>query len=76
MFREAERAEEYMWKSLSGDSVYYEATLIRKDNQPVYVEVTQMPIIVYDQIKGSYVIAKDVTDRKRAQQQLLDLQKI
>ncbi|MEW4280408.1 PAS domain S-box protein [Priestia megaterium] len=75
MFREAERAEEYMWKSLNGDSVYYEATLIRKDNQPVYVEVTQMPIIVYDQIKGSYVIAKDVTDRKRAQQQLLDLQK-
>ncbi len=46
MFREAEKAEEYMWKSLSGDSVYYEATLIRKDNQPVYVEVTQMPIIV------------------------------
>ena len=75
MFREAERAEEYMWKSLRGDSVYYEATLIRKDNQPVYVEVTQMPIIVHDQIKGSYVIAKDVTDRKKAQQQLLDLQK-
>ncbi|MGU3395489.1 PAS domain S-box protein [Priestia aryabhattai] len=75
MFREAEKAEEYMWKSLSGDSVYYEATLIRKDNQPVYVEVTQMPIIVHGQIKGSYVIAKDVTDRKKAQQQLLDLQK-
>ena len=75
MFREAERAEEYMWKSLRGDSVYYEATLIRKDNQSVYVEVTQMPIIVHDQIKGSYVIAKDVTDRKKAQQQLLDLQK-
>ncbi|MEB2265797.1 PAS domain S-box protein [Priestia megaterium] len=74
MFREAEQAEEYMWKSLNGDSVYYEATLIRKDNQPVYVEVTQMPIIVHDQIKGSYVIAKDVTDRKKAQQQLLDLQ--
>lgn len=74
MFREAEKAEEYMWKSLSGDSVYYEATLIRKDDQPVYVEVTQMPIIVHGQIKGSYVIAKDVTDRKKAQQQLLDLQ--
>ncbi|MFE7081264.1 PAS domain S-box protein [Priestia megaterium] len=74
MFRETEKAEEYMWKSLNGDSVYYEATLIRKDNQPVYVEVTQMPIIVHGQIKGSYVIAKDVTDRKKAQQQLLDLQ--
>ncbi|MGK0698073.1 PAS domain S-box protein [Priestia flexa] len=71
---DAERIQHFFQQSLDGTSVHYDATLIKQNGENIYVEVTQMPIIVNGESHGIYVILKDITERKVAQEALCTLQ--
>lgn len=51
----------------------YETTLIHKSGAPVELSVTNVPIIVNDQVVGVYGIANDITERKRYIEQIEQL---
>jgi diguanylate cyclase (GGDEF)-like protein/PAS domain S-box-containing protein len=54
-------------KALQGQSQQFETRVVHKRGHLVDVLVTIMPISVDDEIVGVYGIAKDITDRKRAE---------
>ncbi|TYR79782.1 PAS domain S-box protein [Priestia megaterium] len=71
---EHDQIASFFQQSLAGKAVSYEATIVKQAGKELYVEVTQMPIIVGGVIHGVYVIAKDITNQKRAQERLHMLQ--
>jgi len=65
--------KQYFERALQGTPQSYETAGIHQNGQEVTVHVTNMPIIVDDQIVGVYGIAKDITEQKKAQQEILSL---
>ncbi|WP_068619957.1 PAS domain S-box protein [Paenibacillus tuaregi] len=59
--------------SMKGQPQTYETTLIHKNGTPVELSVTNVPIIVDDQVVGVYGIASDITERKRYIEQIEQL---
>ncbi|HVC17891.1 MAG TPA: EAL domain-containing protein [Rhodanobacter sp.] len=53
-----------------GQAVIYEAECIAKDGRRFQAMVTNVPIVVDGRIVGVYGIAKDITERKRAEEHL------
>ncbi|WP_050180368.1 PAS domain S-box protein [Domibacillus robiginosus] len=71
--RSLNETEKYFERALQGTPQSYETVGIHQNGQEVMVHVTNMPIIVDDQIVGVYGIAKDITEQKKAQQEILSL---
>ncbi|MEH7416813.1 PAS domain S-box protein, partial [Neobacillus drentensis] len=57
-------------KAVSGTTQRYEAKALHKDGSIIHLDVTNMPIIVNDEVVGVYGIAKDITSRKRSEDAL------
>jgi diguanylate cyclase (GGDEF)-like protein/PAS domain S-box-containing protein len=57
--------EAFPAKLLDGDSLEYARTFVHRDGHPLAVECKVVPMIVAGMIEGAYVIAKDVTERRR-----------
>ncbi len=51
-----------------GEPQTYETAITHKEGHRVELNVTNLPIIVSDEIVGVYGIAKDITERKRAEE--------
>ncbi|WP_052712247.1 PAS domain S-box protein [Domibacillus indicus] len=66
-------AKQYFKRALQGTPQNYETVGIHQNGQKVMVHVTNMPIVVDDQIVGVYGIAKDITEQKKTQQEILSL---
>lgn len=62
--------EERFLKALNGTPQSYESKGVRKDGTEYHVYVSNLPIIVEDNIEGVYGIAQDITEQKRANQKL------
>jgi diguanylate cyclase (GGDEF)-like protein/PAS domain S-box-containing protein len=57
--------EAFPSKVLSGESLEYVATFVHRDGHTLEVDCKVVPMIVADVLEGAYVIAKDVTERRR-----------
>jgi PAS domain S-box-containing protein len=66
-----EKSREYFLKALAGEPQNYESCLIRKDGRMVFLNVTNVPIIVNKEVVGVYGIAKDISENKLAEEKLL-----
>src|SRR5262249_36476928 len=62
--------EEYARGAVRGESLNYEAVRKRKDGTRVHVSVISGPVSVADGYISHYVIYRDITERKRAEQRL------
>ena len=70
-----EKSREYFLKALAGEPQNYESCLIRKDGRMVFLNVTNVPIIVNKEVVGVYGIAKDISENKLAEEKLLQAEK-
>ncbi|MED4906929.1 PAS domain S-box protein [Brevibacillus centrosporus] len=57
-------------KAASGVTQRYQTKAVHKNGSVVYVDVTNMPIIINDEVVGVYGVAKDITDRYLEQDEL------
>jgi two-component system cell cycle sensor histidine kinase/response regulator CckA len=69
-----EKTLQYFEKAARGDPQTYEISVIHKNGQQVYLNVTNIPIIVESKIVGIYGIAKEITEHKQAEQEMAELQ--
>lgn len=65
--------KQYFERALEGTPQSYETVGMHENGEEVMVHTTNMPIMVDGQIVGVYGIAKDITERKKAQQEILSL---
>ncbi|WP_338789246.1 PAS domain S-box protein [Metabacillus sp. FJAT-53654] len=73
---EIEKTMEYFSKATSGSKQHYETIALHKNGQAIAVKVTNMPIIVHNEIVGVYGIAKDISKEKRTEKMLLESEKL
>lgn len=71
-----ERVNQYYRNAANGITQNYEARALHKDGHVVYVNVTNIPIIVDGDIVGVYGIAKDITMEKQTEERLLRSEKL
>ncbi|MCM3788713.1 PAS domain S-box protein [Domibacillus indicus] len=71
--RSFNETEKYFERALQGTPQSYETVGIHQNGQEVMAHVTNMPIMVDGQIVGVYGIVKDITEQKKAQQEILSL---
>jgi PAS domain S-box-containing protein len=62
--------------ALQGDTQYFEQVFIRKDGLQSIMSFIHVPILVNNSIGGVYVIAKDITERKRSDELLIKSEKL
>jgi PAS domain S-box-containing protein len=62
--------EEYARRAVEGESLNYETLRKRKDGTRVHVSVISGPVSVADSHISHYIIYRDITERKRAEQRL------
>jgi PAS domain S-box-containing protein len=61
---------QYFMKALAGEPQNYESIIIKKNGRRVFLNVTNVPIIVKGEVVGVYGIAKDITANKVAEETL------
>lgn len=70
-------AEPYLRELLAGRSVApFELELVRRDGEPVYLEVSAQAIQNGVGLKGVHCIARNLTERRQLEQQLLQSEKL
>ncbi|GAA0345445.1 hypothetical protein GCM10008967_39850 [Bacillus carboniphilus] len=67
---------EFFEKAKEGETQNYETKVIHKEGHVIHVNVTNMPIIVDQEVVGVYGIAKDITDQKHTEQELVKSEKL
>lgn len=65
-----EQTLEHIQVALEGKAQSYETVAIHKEGYPVFLKVTNLPIIAQDKIVGVYGIAKDITGQKGKEEEL------
>ncbi|MEF3301656.1 ATP-binding protein [Paenibacillus sp. GYB003] len=57
-------------ETMKGGSIHFELQLLHKEGHTIIADVTNIPIIADHQIVGIYGVAKDITDKKKAEELL------
>lgn len=73
---ELSRTKHHYEKAATGYTQHYETKALHKDGRIIHVSVTNIPIIVDDEVVGVYGIAKDITNHKATEQQLIKSEKL
>ncbi|KEO82484.1 bifunctional diguanylate cyclase/phosphodiesterase [Tumebacillus flagellatus] len=68
-----DRINMHLQKALRGEAQFFEMTFLHKQGYRVHASVTNVPILVNEQIVGVFGIAKDITKRKRDEQMIYHL---
>ncbi|PZE20336.1 PAS domain-containing sensor histidine kinase [Paenibacillus xerothermodurans] len=71
-----ERWREQFDGTLSGRTQQYEITLVNKDGGSVELSILNVPIVVNGEIDGVYMIGKDISERKRAEEMIIRSEKL
>ncbi|OMD53040.1 PAS domain S-box protein [Paenibacillus borealis] len=65
---EQDRMQKLFSRSFAGEELSYETAIIHQDGHRVEISVVNAPVMVDGQVVGTYVIARDVTEEKRAKE--------
>ncbi|BCJ88612.1 sensor domain-containing diguanylate cyclase [Effusibacillus dendaii] len=57
-------------KAIQGESQHYRSAINNKNGDVIYLDITNIPIVMDGEIVGVYGIAKDITERKQMEDQL------
>jgi two-component system, sporulation sensor kinase E len=68
--------QEHFTETLHGQTHQYEITFLHKDDGFVELNILNVPIVVNGQINGVYMIGKDISERKRAEEMLIRSEKL
>ncbi|RVT57222.1 PAS domain-containing sensor histidine kinase [Niallia taxi] len=71
-----EKTTEYYENATKGTTQNYETKAVHKNGEVVHVSVTNMPIIVDNEVIGVYGIAKDITGQKLTERKLVKSEKL
>ena len=66
-------AGRYFRKAAGGEPQDYEMRITRKDGRVVDLDMIQVPIVVEGEIVGVYGIAEDITERKKTEEEIRQL---
>jgi two-component system sporulation sensor kinase A len=69
-----ERVSQHFKDALKGKIQNYDCSIIHKSGELVQVNITNIPIIVDDEIVGVYGAAKDITELKQGREKLIQSQ--
>ncbi|KEO81593.1 PAS domain S-box protein [Tumebacillus flagellatus] len=67
---EIPRAAICMEKALAGEAQQFEIKVVRRDKRRLDVHVTKVPMVIDGQVRGVFNIVRDITERKRAEEEL------
>jgi sigma-B regulation protein RsbU (phosphoserine phosphatase) len=65
------KAIEHFNLATSGIPQVFEIAVVNKQGERLLLNVTNVPIIIHQKVVGMYGIAKDITERKRMEQELI-----
>jgi len=65
-----ERVKQMFQRSFAGETLNHETAIIREDGMRIELNVAHVPVVVDGEVVGSYIIFKDITAEKRAQQKI------
>ncbi|MCR8633359.1 PAS domain S-box protein [Paenibacillus radicis (ex Xue et al. 2023)] len=71
-----ERWHDYFADTLQGQTRHYEVTFLHKNGSYVELSILNVPIVVNGQFNGVYMIGKDISERKRAEEMLIRSEKL
>jgi two-component system, sporulation sensor kinase E len=71
-----DRWRQHFDKTMTGNTQHYEICFIAKNGRPVDLSVVHVPIVVDGAIAGVYMIGKDVSESKRAEEMLIRSEKL
>ncbi|TDG00522.1 PAS domain-containing sensor histidine kinase [Paenibacillus piri] len=71
-----EHWHEYFDDTLNGQTRHYEVTFRHKNGGAVELSILNVPIVVNGQLNGVYMIGKDISERKRAEEMLIRSEKL
>jgi diguanylate cyclase (GGDEF)-like protein/PAS domain S-box-containing protein len=60
----------YFDRACAGESYTYEASAIHAEGYRYYVEITNFPVIIEDEIVGVYGVCREITDQKKQNEEL------
>ncbi|MCF6410916.1 PAS domain-containing sensor histidine kinase [Pseudalkalibacillus salsuginis] len=67
---EREKVKDFFDQTRDGKILDFETTVFHKDGHPVKVQVTNIPIIVDDEVHSIYGIIHDITQQKKSEKEL------
>ena len=73
---ELPKTKRHYEKAAMGYTQHYETKALHKDGRIIHVSVTNIPIIVDGEVVGVYGIAKDITNQKATEQELIKSEKL
>jgi two-component system sporulation sensor kinase A len=68
---DAEEVRVRFWRTAQGEAQHYRCRIVHREGHYVHLDVTNLPIVVDDQIVGVYGIAKDITEEVRAHEEFV-----
>ncbi|MDF2958751.1 MAG: two-component system sensor histidine kinase [Paenibacillus sp.] len=71
-----ERWHDFFADTLQGQTRHYEVTFLHKNGSSVELSILNVPIVVNGQLNGVYMIGKDISERKRAEEMLIRSEKL
>ncbi|SFL15031.1 transcriptional regulator, LytTR family [Paenibacillus sp. 1_12] len=71
-----DRWHEQFTGTMSGETHQYEISFLHKDGGIVELSILNVPIVVNGQMSGVYMIGKDISERKRAEEMLIRSEKL
>jgi diguanylate cyclase (GGDEF)-like protein/PAS domain S-box-containing protein len=70
--KDLEKVTAHFCQAVEGMATNYECSILDKEGQQREINVTNIPIFVNEEINGVYTIIKDITQHKKAQNDLVE----
>ncbi len=67
---ERKRVVEYFQRALNGETLDFETSIVHKEGHRIYLHVTNIPIIVDEEVHSVYGIVKDITKHKKNEREV------